>query len=1099
MRTVKLIIAALILLAGVTALYVWMQPSNPSKPPSAAQRLAAVRATAQRPAPAGVGPGTEASATTEPTGVIHSGDSVWVKIPDEKIPNRIAWQFRADRYDPQPDNSMSVLHPQAEYFSTNGQKVTIEGTHGRVVMPGEAGKTASDLRNSVGPPSRGEMYDVTIRLYAPQRPKHPAFTCRVNNVAFDNDTFRIATEGFKKPDGTLIPADQVPVQVRGDEYDFDGRGLTIRWNDRDRRLESLEVAHGESFVVKNLNERLNGEPEPRPSTPAPAAPPRPAGPKKPSRAAAVPVEGDADSDTSADATATPGEGPTTRQAKPQPIYRATFEGGGGMVRVTQGPEQIACAEVMYIDLHLQDESDQALSSDSSTSAGPTTAPTSNASAQVKKTAAASSTRKPPLASTRKANSNDPAIVRWTGKLTLAPVEQPTPLTAKLQPGQYNIEMVSRSAEPVQLNYNGSEIRCASFVYGGGDDSLVVRSSPLVPVISMKDADGAILYTPSVDYDGTVGRAVLDGASSAEFPVHSDPDSPPDILKTKWSKSCVLTMTGKTREELTIQRAELSGDVEIDHPKLKLNSDTLLVAFGPSSDSDTSKSPQVKQLVATGSVKCDMQDPQQQRMQHITTDRLTVDTMKTETGELRPQVVTADGHVRAFDDQEQELRAGHLVATLAPTTRPTDPPHIERFIAQQDVQFKSKDSHGHADQLDAVASGVDDYLINLQGQPFAPATVTGGESTLTGAIIKIQPKKQIVQVLGPGTLDGVQRGNTPQAKPTRYQVAWGSGGMNFDGTENHAEMNNDVSITAFASDGSKNTATGEKLTMELMDDPKAATRPVSASTKPADPMLAGFDSMKAKTLRSMTLEGDTKVESILTDSQSGALLRRTNLFAPILTVDGETQQMTVPAAGRMLYQDLRATTRPTSAPSSEPAVATAAGTTGATTTATISPLGDMSGATAFRWDKQLNFDQKSMRAEMTGNVVIVHDDEKQKSEPYRLNAEKVSADFEREADKSDASSQKHDPSADGFMPLSSSSKVKQLTAEGDVRFVSKQVEFNAGMVTFDPAQELLTAHGTERVPVEVSKGLSIGSFQEVSWNTRTQQIKHIQGVQASIRR
>ena len=37
--------------------------------------------------------------------------------------------------------------------------------------------------------------------------------------------------------------------MRG-KYEFDGRGLTIRWNDRDRRLELLEIAHGERLIVK---------------------------------------------------------------------------------------------------------------------------------------------------------------------------------------------------------------------------------------------------------------------------------------------------------------------------------------------------------------------------------------------------------------------------------------------------------------------------------------------------------------------------------------------------------------------------------------------------------------------------------------------------------------------------------------------------------------------------------------------------------------------------------------------------------------------------------------------------------------------------------
>src|SRR5262249_46317709 len=64
-------------------------------------------------------------------------------------------------------------------------------------------------------------------------------------------TFRIYSDGFTGPDGKYVEPDQVPVIVRGVDYDFDGRGLTIRWNERDQHLQLLEVAHGEKLVVKN--------------------------------------------------------------------------------------------------------------------------------------------------------------------------------------------------------------------------------------------------------------------------------------------------------------------------------------------------------------------------------------------------------------------------------------------------------------------------------------------------------------------------------------------------------------------------------------------------------------------------------------------------------------------------------------------------------------------------------------------------------------------------------------------------------------------------------------------------------------------------------
>ena len=43
----------------------------------------------------------------------------------------------------------------------------------------------------------------------------------------------------------------MPVTVRGRDYDFDGRGLRIQWNELNQRLQLLEIAHGESLTVKN--------------------------------------------------------------------------------------------------------------------------------------------------------------------------------------------------------------------------------------------------------------------------------------------------------------------------------------------------------------------------------------------------------------------------------------------------------------------------------------------------------------------------------------------------------------------------------------------------------------------------------------------------------------------------------------------------------------------------------------------------------------------------------------------------------------------------------------------------------------------------------
>ncbi len=184
--------------------------------------------------------------------VAGPGDDVWVKTFDEKT-RQVAFQFRASRYDPKPDGDVLVERPQAELFTGEGperQILRIEGKSGRVVMGATAAQRGTVRGSEPGAPRRGELHDVTITLADESDPSRVLMRCDVNNIAFDNDTYRIATEGYH--DGTRdVPADEVRVQVRGEDFDFDGRGLTSRWTEADRRLQLLEVAHGESLTIKS--------------------------------------------------------------------------------------------------------------------------------------------------------------------------------------------------------------------------------------------------------------------------------------------------------------------------------------------------------------------------------------------------------------------------------------------------------------------------------------------------------------------------------------------------------------------------------------------------------------------------------------------------------------------------------------------------------------------------------------------------------------------------------------------------------------------------------------------------------------------------------
>src|SRR5439155_11704011 len=96
-----------------------------------------------------------------------------------------------------------------------------------------------------------------IQVFETEGATEPVATMRTNNIVFDNETFRISTETFTDSDGRVVAPDEVPVSVEGPYFDFYGRGLTVRWNDLEERLDLLRVAHGDHLVIKNV-EALSG-------------------------------------------------------------------------------------------------------------------------------------------------------------------------------------------------------------------------------------------------------------------------------------------------------------------------------------------------------------------------------------------------------------------------------------------------------------------------------------------------------------------------------------------------------------------------------------------------------------------------------------------------------------------------------------------------------------------------------------------------------------------------------------------------------------------------------------------------------------------------
>ena len=109
MRSLFIILVAVALLVGGFFVYYAFQASTRHPSPDA-QASAPVNPRLATTAP--IAPPPEGEEGAGPAG---PGNDVWVQSLDEKM--RVAFQFRASRYDPTREGPVNVTNPQAEVFT----------------------------------------------------------------------------------------------------------------------------------------------------------------------------------------------------------------------------------------------------------------------------------------------------------------------------------------------------------------------------------------------------------------------------------------------------------------------------------------------------------------------------------------------------------------------------------------------------------------------------------------------------------------------------------------------------------------------------------------------------------------------------------------------------------------------------------------------------------------------------------------------------------------------------------------------------------------------------------------------------------------------
>lgn len=1036
MRSAVLILATLIGLGGALFVYFQFQP-EPRGPRVKKDRS--------------IGAATR-SVTGGSGALMGAGSDVWVRY--DKKTGELASQFRAAWADPQPDGTVLVERPQAEFVLDAGRVLRIAGARGSVIMPPPE-VDSGDIMNArvqQQTPNRGHLYDVVLSLHpsmAEIDSGRAILTVEMNNVAFDNDTFRISTEGYTDASGNHVPADEVPVKVRGDDYDFDGRGLTIRWDQVGRKLQLLEIAHGESLTVKNTEAMLlsdDGTSE---------------GGEGKSRKGRRSRE-------SATASATsPATASTTGEAD-EPRYRASFEKA---IRILRGGEQVVAGDTMLVDFLLEKRNE-----DDEEPAEPATSPATAPTTRRARPQGEEPATRPAF--------EGPLVIEWRGKLRVTPLED-SAAVAGLEPGGARVEI---TGSPVQLAHDGASAECGTLAYHSADARVSLDASADVPRVTMSHPDGWNIVTRQLDFDEQSESVVLRGESRAVIP-DSDPAGEGAELVASWNDIGTLRLVKDAAGNTTIEHADLHGDVSVTHPRVDMSGGRLQLAFEPApitpvttnvttdlttapatapSPASTRPTMQPRRLLAAGGVKATLKEPGQPP-QSIAAETLEMETATTPDGRIYPRMIKADGQVVASSAGDS-IETDHLLTALAPATQPANEPgdddvrvELESLVAESNVKLTgSKGASGAADRL--VIENRDGVRVaELTGQP---ARLSDGDSAIAGPVIRMMPDTGRGEIVGPGTLHTEHAQDDAPAAP--IDLSW-AGGVTLDSEAELVRFNEQIVILTTDADGTRTKAEAAELRLTLADAPatQPATQATTDATQPATARsddarsglgLAGGNFMEGKVPKTAALAGGVRIESVLAGAD-GQILRRLFLEAPEARYDLENEKFDVPTAGRILFEDHRP-------PAADEKAAD----------------NDTRGATAFQWKKSLDYDGKARLATMQGGVQIHHDPDGA-AEPFTIYTERVRAELEPH-DQPDAEPAGAEPA----MPQDDV-RVRAIVADGGVRVETAQLQFSATELSFDPASGIVTARGTKREPITVTDadGGSQGSVQELRWNIRTDEI------------
>ena len=1119
MRSFLLVICTLLVLIGGFAAYWFLQP-----PSRAGQNIAKEQVD--------VPPLKQG----DPHNRLRPGTNAWF-MEFDAVTGDLVRKFRATEYLPQNNGTILVKKPEVWFYSPNHQQVHLSGIDGEIVM-----KDIPDLsvdsalphdKAPPAPPNRGRINHVTIDLIDPNPRNNLVMT--TNNVQFDNDTLLITTESYVDEKGNVVPADQVPVHVEGN-YKFDGLGLSMRWNDKDGRLEMLEIAHGRQLEIDDAS-GFSGF---SPGLAAPAT--------RPTAMRILPIAiASTDARSAGDAikaSKNPAARSSTAKQRPNKPprapavptpYLATFNDN---VTITQGALSSVVADRMEVQFMTKQEAAKPATQPAEGSKHVELTPTAAVTLPTPATVPAPQTLPVTQPATRPAE--PPVIIRWTGKLTIVPT--PANKRMSVPSGSAIVSLFGKPVRIIRTNPGSGErddIQAASVIYHTSDRSATLLNSPELPLVVLKKfaagktEPSSTITTGSIDYVAAQRLATLTGPGTVLAPAD---ETAPDKgnLDVKWQRGARIQLADSgSQDQMSVRQMDLSGNVDVKHPQLALRSQELSLFFTPQSaaatkpaiapvaeSSEPSTRPsgssrsqmQLDRVLATTGVWCQLTDAQGKK-QTVEGDSLELLTAPSGNHQFQPRQVNAAGSVHAYDGQ-QDLHAGRVELTLKPATnkeskakkpattvastqpakRQSDQPpvELERMDATDHVVVNRADgSVVTGDQLE-VTTPNDQTHIRLVGAPDAQV-IDAKKNVMTGPLMEFDPKEQIGHVIGEGSLHMMPQ---PGQGTAPADVSW-KHRADMYGSKNIIDADGSIAFSTIDRDGAKIVGSGDRVHIDLQEKPVPTTPPARkqgsganggarplASTKPATREAGAsgamsdamkMDTMGGKELKAITLDGSARVVSTRT-APDGSLLRQLELKGPkvIYRVAGSESQ---PAHSVLVPAAGQMLVRDYTPSTTRPSKDNGSGIEGGR------------GDTAFAWQDHMLYSEADHQAVMVGSVRIVYKAQGTIVEPVYIDADKVTANFDPTAKPATRASR---PAIRTTNPAGEESALhlKNVMADGRVRVRRGGSELLADHIDFDPATHWMMARGTPDHPAvfNAADPSQSATGEVLEWNTQTWNIR-----------